>query len=211
MGDLISRQAAIDMLKNRWKKTRNYEGIGDDIAEECELYLKQVPSAQPEHVADISKKVEGDCISRQAALDALDKRFDDVPMELTTEILQLRRDLRERIPSAQPATNCSEIPNGSDDTISRQAAIDALKKISFSHWFEFGEYLSEDTREIEIINGNKALEAIEALPSAQPQYTELTPEEAASEIASGSIMSASYWLDAMIRLKQMGYAICRKR
>ena len=47
MNDLISRQAAIDMLKNRWKKTRNYEGIGDDIAEECELYLKQVPSAQP--------------------------------------------------------------------------------------------------------------------------------------------------------------------
>ena len=47
MDDLISRQAAIDMLKNRWKKTRNYEGIGDDIAEECELNLKQVPSAQP--------------------------------------------------------------------------------------------------------------------------------------------------------------------
>ena len=48
-------------------------------------------------------------------------------------------------------------------------------------------------------------------PSAQPQYEELTPEEAASEITSGSIMSARYWLDAMIRLKQMGYAICRKR
>jgi len=46
--DMISRQAAIDALKNRWKKTRNYEGIGDDIAEECELYLKQVPPAQPE-------------------------------------------------------------------------------------------------------------------------------------------------------------------
>ena len=53
------------------------------------------------------------------------------------------------------------------DLISRQAAIDALKKISFSHWFECGEYLSEDTREIEIINSNKAFEAIEALPSAQ--------------------------------------------
>ena len=53
--------------------------------------------------------------------------------------------------------------------ISREAAIDALKKISFSHWFECGEYLSEDTREIEIINSNKALEAIEALPSAEPE------------------------------------------
>ena len=32
----------------------------------------------------------------------------------------------EKLPAAQPATNCSEIPNGSDDTISRRAAIDAL-------------------------------------------------------------------------------------
>jgi hypothetical protein len=46
-----------------------------------------------------------DLISRQAAIDALDKRFDDVPMELTVEILQLRKDLRERIPSAQPYTD----------------------------------------------------------------------------------------------------------
>ena len=58
------------------------------------------------------------------------------------------------------------------DLISRQAAIDGLKRISFSHWFECGEYLSEDTREIEIISSKKALEVIEALPSAQPEYTE---------------------------------------
>ena len=57
-----------------------------------------------------------------------------------------------------------------NDLISRQAAIDALKKISFSYWFECGEYLSEDTREIKIINSNKALEAIETLPSAQPRW-----------------------------------------
>lgn len=58
MDDLISRQAAIDALKNRWKKTRNYEGIGDDIAEECELYLKQLPSAQPEPCEDaVSREV----------------------------------------------------------------------------------------------------------------------------------------------------------
>ena len=56
-----------------------------------------------------------------------------------------------------------------DDLISRQAAIDELKRISFSHWFECGEYLSEDTREIKIISSSKALEVIEALPSAQPE------------------------------------------
>ena len=57
-----------------------------------------------------------------------------------------------------------------NDLISRQAAIDGLKRISFSHWFECGEYLSEDTREIEIISSKKALEVIEALPSAQPEH-----------------------------------------
>lgn len=43
-----------------------------------------------------------DLISRQQAIDALDKRFDDVPMELTAEILRLRRDLRELPSSVQP-------------------------------------------------------------------------------------------------------------
>ena len=42
-----------------------------------------------------------DTISRAAAIDALDKRFDSIPMEQTAEILQLRKDLRE-LPSAQP-------------------------------------------------------------------------------------------------------------
>lgn len=42
-----------------------------------------------------------DSISRQMAIDALDKRFDSIPMNQTTEILLLRKDLRE-LPSAQP-------------------------------------------------------------------------------------------------------------
>ena len=46
--DLISRQAAIDALRNRWLKTINFDGIGEDIAEECEICLRTVPSAQPE-------------------------------------------------------------------------------------------------------------------------------------------------------------------
>ena len=71
-----------------------------------------------------------DLISRQDAVNALDKRFDDVPMELTTEILLLRKDLREVIPSAQPETISDTADylklQNSNDTISRQAAIDAL-------------------------------------------------------------------------------------
>ena len=42
-----------------------------------------------------------DLISRQATIDALDKRFDNIPMEQTAEILKLRKDLRE-LPTIQP-------------------------------------------------------------------------------------------------------------
>lgn len=36
-----------------------------------------------------------DAVSRQAVLNTLDKRFDSIPMGQTTEILLLRKDLRE--------------------------------------------------------------------------------------------------------------------
>ena len=51
------------------------------------------------HFADPGKMV-GDSVSRQAAIEALDKRFDKIPMEQTTEILKLRKDLRG-LPSIQ--------------------------------------------------------------------------------------------------------------
>ena len=49
--------------------------------------------------------MNNDLISRQQAIDALDKRFDSIPMEQTTEILQLRRDLRQ-LPSAHKEIIC---------------------------------------------------------------------------------------------------------
>lgn len=69
--------------------------------------LATEPTIQPQSTAGQlndgarSTAQSTDLIDRQEAINALDKRFDDVPMELTTEILQLRRDLRE-LPSAQP-------------------------------------------------------------------------------------------------------------
>lgn len=115
-----------------------------------------------------------------------------------------------------------------DDCISRQAAVDA------------GLWLCGRDTKAELINFCDAsiadsegraggildyIDALEDLPSiqpeilacgegelsAQPEYEEITPEEAASEIASGSLMSASYWLSCIIQIEQMGYAICRKR
>ena len=63
-------------------------------------HIDKMPSAQPELAQNLHTTCT-DTISRQAAIDALDKRFDSVPMEQTTEILMLRKDLRE-LPSSQP-------------------------------------------------------------------------------------------------------------
>ncbi len=90
-----------------------------------------------------------------------------------------------------------------NDCISRAAALKGLEDLNIASFYE------ENEQSKEVYMETKAM--LKALPSAQPQYEELTPEEAASEIASGSTMSTWYWLDDMIRLNQMGYAICRKR
>lgn len=69
-----------------------------------------------------------DTIYRQAAIDALDKRFNSIPMEQTTEILLLRKDLRN-LPSAQPEERAE---THSCDCISRQAAIEVAKQ----YWYK---------------------------------------------------------------------------
>lgn len=72
MDDLISRRAAIDAVESM---LRRKFGIGGDLAE---ITLAGLPSVQPDHNADIGKKVEKeDCISRQAAIDALHTWFRD--------------------------------------------------------------------------------------------------------------------------------------
>ena len=55
------------------------------------------------------------------------------------------------------------------DLINRQAAIDALKGLEFCQYMEFGEYISEDTREVRLIRAEKAQDALQKLPSAQPE------------------------------------------
>ena len=103
-----------------------------------------------------------DLIDRQAAIDALARMMPrsytpDGSHPADEEIFRAQEvfadciEALEILPSAQPATNCSEIPNGSDDTISRQAAIDALD---------------------DYILGDSVREILEQLPAAQPELPE---------------------------------------
>ena len=103
MSDVISRQVAISAICSACGK------IDCDKMDKCEKL--QLPPANCSEFPNSS-----DTISRQQAIEALDKRFDSIPMEQTSEILMLRKDLRN-LPPAQPKrgkwidTNiCGELP-----------------------------------------------------------------------------------------------------
>ena len=78
--------------------------------------IEKLPPAPPEYLAEQAGilATDADTISRQAAIDALDKRFDSIPMEQTTEILLLRKDLRN-LPSAQPQRMRGKWTYGEDE------------------------------------------------------------------------------------------------
>lgn len=123
-----------------------------------------------------------DLIDRQVAIDAMEKwLFDPDDNRTITEVLFA-------LSSAQ-----SEI---------YENAVSKIKNASFTG--------SDGLDYVETLVALDALKLANS-SSTQSQYEELTPEEAALEIASGSVMSAWHWLDSMIRLKQMEYAICRKK
>ena len=87
MDDTISRQAAKDMIKNHksdFSTEKDYR-----TARAC------VNAVPPAKLGTNLAEVGTDCISREQAIEALDKRFDSIPMEQTSEILMLRKDLRE--------------------------------------------------------------------------------------------------------------------
>ena len=108
-----------------------------------------------------------DLISRQAAIDALARMMPrsytpDGSHPADEEIFRAQEvfadciEALEILPSAQPATNCSEFPNNSD-TISRQAAITQL-----SH----NKNKGDDEWELAVEND---IQTIWKLPPAQPE------------------------------------------
>lgn len=100
--DAVVRQAALDIFDDYNISVENgeLEAYSRDRKRLCEL-----PSVQPvatDTNAGNNSEIpnSSDAVSRQAAIDALDKRFDNIPMEQTAEILMLRKDLRE-LPAVQ--------------------------------------------------------------------------------------------------------------
>jgi len=115
-----------------------------------------------------------DCISRQAAIDAL---YDWSEHSMTDaeawHIRQVIGDIKS-LPPAEP--NCSEIPNNSD-CISRQAAITAIQKAYADT--EGGTDKCAVWKNVGLTN---ALHIMQDLPSAQPEQhwipcSERLPEE----------------------------------
>lgn len=101
-----------------------------------------------------------DLISRQAAISAICNACGKIDCD--------KMDKCEKL-QLQPA-NCSEFPNNSD-TISRQAAIDALRTCYDT------ETITMDNGD-EYINYGDAVGEIEQLPSTQPE-----PQQVAKDIA----------------------------
>ena len=101
----MSNQEAIALLRNLEDALDSYCELNEEGKTAFRMAIEALSCSE--------KPNNSDCISRQAAIDALDKRFDSIPMNQTTEILLLRKDLRE-LPSAQPqrtSVNCRRTAN----------------------------------------------------------------------------------------------------
>lgn len=155
--DTISRKAAIEALGERpmvWVES-DYELGARNQYDADVLALETVPSVQPEKHTD--KRTEthaSDLISRQALCEyALNQKDKNIT---ANDIM--------RFPPAQPesAKRTAEAAQSVSDSdlISRKAAIDAIRA-STSKYTGF--------MEMEMYTDDDAVEAIEGLPSAQPE------------------------------------------
>lgn len=95
MSDLIDRQAAIDALVEILDRPNHAEFLyGDEI---CGA-LGSLPSAQPKVEKDTNVPIN-DCISKQAAIDAIRAFYDEFIVYDNGKSIE---DLISELPSAQP-------------------------------------------------------------------------------------------------------------
>lgn len=122
MDDLISRQWLMECVNEGWIKFDTEKDENRFI----HLVRDIAPSAQPEERTNKRTETHAcDCISRKAAIDELDKGAWGVEWDKT-----LAKTMIESLPSAQPTQNTRVNSNNSLDTISREAAIDAIDEIN---------------------------------------------------------------------------------
>lgn len=98
--ELTDEQSIAHLQSSGWMQRHDKEiyksGLKEQLADDSDSYDSLLPSVHPDHVADISKKVEGDCISRQAAIDAVGDWI------YNPEDLRYHKDVINSIPAVQP-------------------------------------------------------------------------------------------------------------
>ena len=122
--DLIDRQALLQQIDIDSDGEPGYYG---DTWKFIDTIKSMPPATQ---LGTNLAEVGTDCISRQQAIDAVKSRKTAEQCkegEVRNWTVDTCVDMIRKLPSAQPEISCSEIPNNSD-AISRQAAIDALRR-----------------------------------------------------------------------------------
>ena len=104
--DSVNRQLAIDAINSHFGFN-----IEEEYGSAVQEVINTLPPVQPDHIADVSKKVDADLISRREALEAL-KALEEKPKALEDDYDFGRRQMLETCidiiqdlqpsPSAQP-------------------------------------------------------------------------------------------------------------
>ena len=178
MSELIDRQMAIEALRNTKFRNDLFLDFGYENAINI---IESLPSVQPE---------PSEITDEQAILH----------LQSTGWMQNHDREIYESGLKEQLADDSesydSLIPYEDDgDTISRQAAIDAMKYALDPHIVQFV----------------KSKMAIEALPSAQPKYEPVKAEDFAKTMSENTIYSFIAWYGTVLELiEKQGFTICKK-
>lgn len=161
--DCINRRDVIDAMKDMYRAAEKWlRDATDDVtkarAESCmaslveiKLRTEKLPAVQPDHTADVSKKVsiscgqENDLISRQAARHALCKAVhngEDIPCEnqtasclwTGTRVCDYVREI-DALPPVQPERVCV-----ANVTLTEYPKVIRCKNCKFSHMTNDGRY-----------------------------------------------------------------------
>ena len=156
VGDIISRQAAIDLLRKRLIETAN-NNVGftcdagkvfEDASERIRYWIDELPSAQPE----ITDEQAIGHLQASGWMQSHDKQMYE--MGLKEGLADDSDSYDALLPSSQPETNCSEFPNTSD-VVSRKAVREMVATWSY----DMAEW-----EDVEL-----ALSDVDKLPSVHPE------------------------------------------